>query len=770
MLAGGWPWIFISVLVLAVLFLADSPTSAQAPQFPAGAKSPIGVGAPQQAIDQPPRPDRQDRQAQGTPAPPDAGMASVPLCLTPDSFGYTCKDESMAGGPVFQWIDVSTSGTPVAPAFNDEEERNIFLPWNFTFYGATSNVLRISDNGAILFNQATGDVPRDNTCPLASATLNNLIAVAWDDFGAASPAPTPNPASANIYYQFLTSPNRAVIQWHNVPHYNGVGAASFEVILYQGTNHILFQYLNTNFGDPQYNDMASASVGIRNGATVVSQYACNEAAVPNLRAIQFYYPSATSTPTRTNTPSATLTPDAYEPNDTMAQAYVLSVGGQYTGINFVPNSAPPPPTPTPTDVDYFQALLKEGHTYEIYTVIDNNVGLDTYLRLKDSAGNLLAENDDREPGNLASRIVYSIAPGREAMYFFEVTNIDPSNPRLPGKTYRFAVIDLSGTPGPSPTITRTGTPAATQIGGLDPYEPNYDFEHAYPIGAGTFSTPGPTYAANFVPWQNQGPDNDFYMLTVKPGDLYTCETFNLSALADTNMIFYDANQNGIGGNDDVAPGDRSSRLSYYATYLGPLYILIGNVGPVPPGQASQYTYSLRCTFGPPPTPTPLPPTATRPPPPPVPTRPPAPPPTLTPFIPPSVTPPVVTPTPLASATPMVTPTVQVIIIPVGTPTPGGPNIRLVTVDLEIYYDANGNATPDPGEGIINLSARLYDETTDELLAYGFTDPDGQVSFTVPAPGPVRLEVPYLNYVQVIDDVAVNIQIRVVPQPLPGGIP
>lgn len=464
-------------------------------------------------------------------------------------------------------------------------------------------------------------------------------------------------------------------------------------------------------------------------------------------------PTNTPTPTRTPTPVTTLTPDPYEPNDTVEQAYYVAVGGQYTGINFVPYGVTPPPT----DVDYFRAVLKNEHTYRIRTTLDG-LGIDTYLRLIAPDGQtVLAENDDANMGTLASEIVWTVTTGRDETYYFQVTNRDPSDPSLPGKTYRFEVVDQSLTPGPSPTPTRTPSPGPTQIGGLDPYEPNYDFDHAYPIGAGTYATPGPTYAANFVPWMSQGPDNDFYVLTVKPGELYTCETFDLGAPTDTNMIFYDANRNGIGGNDDAEPGTRASRLSWYSTYLGPMYILIGNVGAVPPSQAAQYTYSLRCTFGLPPTPTPPPtntPRPTLPPPPPTPV------PTFTPLPPPPTLPP---PPP----TPLPTPTTQVIIIPQPTPTVG---LRLVTVDLEVYYDANGNAAPDPGEGIVNLSARVYDATTNELLAYGFTDPDGRVSFTVAAPGPVRLEVPYLNYAQVITTTVAAVQIRVVSQPLPGGIP
>ena len=46
---------------------------------------------------------------------------------------------------------------------------------------------------------------------------------------------------------------------------------------------------------------------------------------------------------------------------------------------------------------------------------------------------------------------------------------------------------------------------------------------------------------------------------------------------DTNLILYDNNHNGINGDDDKdrANGDFGSRVSYYVTYEGYLYLDVG---------------------------------------------------------------------------------------------------------------------------------------------------------------------------------------------------
>ena len=295
-------------------------------------------------------------------------------------------------------------------------------------------------------------------------------------------------------------------------------------------------------------------------------------------------------------------------------------------------------------------------------------------------------------------------------------------------------------------------PTDTPVPGLDAFEPNYDFDHAAGIGLNVKYT-----NINFVPLPGQSVNNDFFKVRVKTGMLVTCETLDLSAGTDTNMILYDDNRQGLAGNDDVdrTRGELRSRVTVSINYDGFLYILVGQGYAVPNSQAAQYTYSLQCTVGagqvtatptPPPGATTAPPAPVSTPTPPIPTEPP-----------PSATSP---------ATPM--PPISVRALP--TPTPTGPVQQMVTADLQVYYDANDNGVADPGEGVVGLPARVYDATTGALLAQGFTNDTGHAVFSVPAAGSVRVVVPYLGFEAIVPPSGATIPVLISPRELPEQIP
>jgi hypothetical protein len=252
----------------------------------------------------------------------------------------------MPGGPQYNWID-ATDGAPLG--FSNEFETTVLLPFNFTYYGVTSNLIRIGDNGAIIFNNSNMEVNANNACPLYLSPHPYLIAVAWDDLGAGAPVP-----GANIYYKVIgAAPYRiAVVEWHNVPRFNNIGAATFQALLVETTNDILLQYQDTLFGNAAYDQLAHASIGLFRSGTVRFQYSCDQPAVPNFRAIQFYYPAypATATPGAAPTiaPSPTPTRTA-TPTRTPTSGPSLTPTRSATASNTPPPTATqPPPTPTHT--------------------------------------------------------------------------------------------------------------------------------------------------------------------------------------------------------------------------------------------------------------------------------------------------------------------------------------------------------------------------------------------------------------------------------------
>lgn len=447
--------------------------------------------------------------------------------------------------------------------------------------------------------------------------------------------------------------------------------------------------------------------------------------------------AATRTATPTRTPLATpIYVDQYEPNNTLQTAYTLSAGQVLPAITLWPAG----------DVDYFRFHAKTGSVYEVATsALDP--GLDTYLTVYDTNGNVIGSNDDAEPLSRASEV--TISAGQTGFYFFGVVNRDPTDPV--DQTYSVGVTEVLG----------TATP--TRVGSVDDCEPNGSFQTACALQLDV------AHSADFVPPVGAGEDNDFYRIWVKQGLYYTCETSALSALNDTNLILYSGpgEEFGVGGNDDIDTlgGNLGSRVGYLAGYTGWLYALVGPGPNLEPEYALSplYTYTMMCTQSAPPTPTA---TATR---------------ALATggggekgggtF--PTSTPPV-TPTPegtAAAATAAPTPRPVVVIRPLATATPAGPPVQQISLEITVYYDLNNNFTAEASEGVMDVAVAVYDNASGQLLSLGFTNEEGRVRFgPLTTTGPVRLAIPYLNFSQLVADESAAIQLRIAPRPLPGTIP
>jgi hypothetical protein len=450
-------------------------------------------------------------------------------------------------------------------------------------------------------------------------------------------------------------------------------------------------------------------------------------------------------PTPTNTPSTqpTATPiyvDRFEPNNNIQNAYPIQAGaGTYCNLTLWPIG----------DEDYFRFGVKAGLAYEV-TTSNLSPGLDTVLRVFNSQGTPIGTNDDYEQGNRGSQVVFSVFT--DGYYYARVSNVSTEDPA--NKTYCIEVTEIEGTP------TNTPIPTGTRVPGADDCEENGSIGSACLIG------PGTTYDMNFVPLFGEGPDNDFYRMWIKQGIFYSCETLALSSVNDTNMILYDQNGNGLGGNDDKELGDRGSKVDYYATYTGWLYVLVGPVAIPDYGLSYLYTYSLICEEDvPTPTVTPTPtfvvstggtggtsggggvsiPTPTT-------------------FVFPTFP---ATPTPFTTPQPTSTPDVQVNPLPTETPL-GGQTTQEININLTVYYDANNDFMPDLTEGVEGVAVAIYDNNTNDLLAFGNTNEAGMIHFgPLLVTGPVRISIPYLQFNQITVGDS-NILIRIAPWPAAPG--
>jgi hypothetical protein len=130
----------------------------------------------------------------------------------------------------------------------------------------------------------------------------------------------------------------------------------------------------------------------------------------------------------------------------------------------------------------------------------------------------------------------------------------------------------------------------------DDYEPNDDFAEAALILVGQ------TVRAGIVQ-----DDVDFFRLYAKAGATYRCDVTPDGF--DSELVLYDEFRSEIGRNDDRAPGDPGSGLSWRTEYASWVYLRVGAlVDQIPTGEG---TYTLHCAVLPP-TPTPTPPATSTP--------------------------------------------------------------------------------------------------------------------------------------------------------------
>ncbi|MDA0245021.1 MAG: pre-peptidase C-terminal domain-containing protein [Chloroflexi bacterium] len=474
-------------------------------------------------------------------------------------------------------------------------------------------------------------------------------------------------------------------------------------------------------------------------------------ATPSIASVTIQSDDASATPT-----GGAATPvysDIYENNNDIPTATTLPVNN--TSFCTTPNATLWPVG----DIDFYRFWAKAGAEYEVQTK-NLALGLDTMMSLYGVQGQYLADNDD---SNQSRASYISFIPAETGYHYVSIINKDASDPA--NKTYCVEVTETV-LPTSTPAPTHTPQPTATLVQGVDICESNNHFDEACTIGTGDLTT------FNFVPVSGPGPDNDFFRLWVKVGWFYTCETLNLSSVNDTNVIIYDQNRNGLAGNDDKASDDLGSKVTYYATYTGWLFVLVGPYAIPNYDESPQYTYDLMCDgIAATPTPTPRPTTVftggsgggTLP-------RTPTPTPT------PEGEPTEAVPTPdiiatvnfLLSPTPTPPSIVQIVPLPTATPlAPVGGNTTDLTVIL--YYDQNSNFTPELDEGIMDMAVSVFDGVSGQLLSFGYTNEAGLLRFTIAAPSNIlRVSVPFLGFNQTVVAGTPEVRLRVVPQVASGN--
>jgi Domain of unknown function (DUF4347)/Cadherin-like/RTX calcium-binding nonapeptide repeat (4 copies)/Bacterial cadherin-like domain len=153
---------------------------------------------------------------------------------------------------------------PTAAKFNENDDGEIALtlPFSFNYYGTLITSITVGVNGGMILGTNTGVVsPNYAALPIVDPQTQKAIPAIfpyWTDLDLSQ--------GGEIYFQSFGSAgsgNRTfVIEWNNVAHADVGDGITFQTILHEGSNEIQFIYSDSSFGDNNYDNGASATVGL----------------------------------------------------------------------------------------------------------------------------------------------------------------------------------------------------------------------------------------------------------------------------------------------------------------------------------------------------------------------------------------------------------------------------------------------------------------------------------------------------------------------------
>lgn len=254
-------------------------------------------------------------------------------------------------------------------------------------------------------------------------------------------------------------------------------------------------------------------------------------------------------------------PPSTDPNDQISEAIPIAVGDRVVGHEISKTGTAPDPGEEPVDVDMFSFSVTAGQRVGFDIDLPSG-GLDSHIRLFDSAGFQLASNDNRAaPGEssiVESYLDYTFATG--GMYYLGVSG-------APNKTYRSTDGTFDG------TIGSTGPYILILINlpVLTP-DPNDQMAEAISISVGDAVTGHFIQAYNTLPDPGFDPgDVDMFSFTVTAGQRVSFDIDRPYGVLDSYIRLFDAGGIELGNNDDaMAPGESFSRESYLVyTFTSP---------------------------------------------------------------------------------------------------------------------------------------------------------------------------------------------------------
>ncbi|MES2557964.1 MAG: PKD domain-containing protein [Bacteroidota bacterium] len=210
----------------------------------------------------------------------------------PDAYGYTWITSLDAGGPAFNWVDITTkAGVQTATGLADDNSAAgmINVGFNFHYYWNDYSQLKIGSNGWMSFDNVSNVASCFPTIPTAGSG-ENLLAPFMSDLNFTGAG---NLGQVKYWTNNIDS---CVISYINVPFWSvnapgWSGGNTFQVILCAADSSITYQYGTIGSGLVNNAACVDMTVGIENSNGTIGLQVHSDVIVPSNYVIRFDYPS-----------------------------------------------------------------------------------------------------------------------------------------------------------------------------------------------------------------------------------------------------------------------------------------------------------------------------------------------------------------------------------------------------------------------------------------------------------------------------------------------
>lgn len=211
----------------------------------------------------------------------------------PDQYGYVWRDSNDPNGPTFNWIDITSVGTPVTGLTDDNASAFITMGMSFRYYWTDVTKVIVGSNGWLGLSPTANIAHCFPAIPTPGGAADHYLAPMMTDLLISQSG-----FSADVYYYWDQVNQLFIVSYINTPWWNAnppgyLGSNTFQVILSAADSSITYQYLDVD--QVNLNDQVGCAqdlvIGMENVTGDIGLNPYTEIVPPDNYAIKFYYPN-----------------------------------------------------------------------------------------------------------------------------------------------------------------------------------------------------------------------------------------------------------------------------------------------------------------------------------------------------------------------------------------------------------------------------------------------------------------------------------------------